>query len=126
VATAIVDMGTIEQVMQNAALADQVEANSLTVPEEVLISQVREAYRKLRPIPCTACHGCMTCAQGIDVPRIFELYNDAIMYGDADAARSVYLAEKHHIDSRPDFGDCVCGRDIDIPGWLEKARQLFA
>jgi predicted aldo/keto reductase-like oxidoreductase len=126
VATAIVDMSTIEQVMQNAVLADRVEANSLNVPEEVLISRVREAYRKLRPIPCTACRGCMTCAQGIDVPRIFELYNDAIMYGDSDTARSVYLAEKHHIDSCPDFGDCVCGRDIDIPGWLEKARQLFA
>jgi predicted aldo/keto reductase-like oxidoreductase len=126
VATAIVDMIAIEQVMQNAALADQAEANSLTVPEEVLISQVREAYRKLRPIPCTACRGCIPCAQGIDVPRIFELYNDAIMYGDIKTARSIYLAEKHHIDGCSDFGDCVCGRDIDIPGWLEKARQLFA
>jgi predicted aldo/keto reductase-like oxidoreductase len=124
VATVVCDMGTTEQVMQNAALASHVEPDSLTVPEEVLISRVREAYRKLRPIPCTACHGCMPCNQGIDVPRIFELYNDAIMYEDIETARSVYQAERHHIEHCPDCAD-ACGRGIDIPGWLKKAHRLF-
>ena len=128
VAAVVCDMGTIEQVIENAASADRAEADSLTVPEEVLISQVREAYRKLKPIPCTACRGCMPCSQGVDVPRIFELYNDAIMYGDIETARSIYRAEKHSIDDCIECGVCVdaCGWRIDILDWLEKAHQLLA
>ena len=126
IATVVVDMGTIEQVMENAAPADVAKADSLTVPEEVLISQVREAYRKLKPIPCTTCRGCMPCPQDIDVPRIFELYNDAIMYGDVDTARSIYRAERHNIDDCAECDICVCGREIDIMDWLKKAHHLLA
>jgi len=114
--------------MENATLADSAEPDSLTVQEEVLISQVREAYRKLKPIPCTACRGCMPCPQGIDVPRIFEIYNDAIMYGDVETARSIYHDEKHAIEDCNECRICMdaCGREIDILDWLEKARQLLA
>jgi len=128
VSTVVSDMGTMEQVIENVALADRAEPDSLTVPEEVLISQVREAYRKLCPIPCTACRGCMPCPEGIDVPRIFELYNDAIMYGDVKTARSIYSIEQHRIDSCTECGVCMntCGRRIDILDWLKAARKLLA
>jgi len=127
ISTVVSDMGTIEHVMENEALAGSAEADSLTVREEVLISQVREAYRRLKPIPCTACRGCMPCPQGIDVPRIFEIYNDAVMYGDVETARSIYRDEKHAIDDCNNCRVCIdtCGRKIDILDWLEKARQLL-
>ena len=128
VSTVVSDMSTMEQVMENVALADGAEPDSLTVLEEVLISRVREAYRKLRPIPCTACRGCMPCPQDIDVPRIFELYNDAIMYGDIRAERSIYGIEQHGIASCTECGACVnaCGRKIAILDWLKTAHQLLA
>jgi predicted aldo/keto reductase-like oxidoreductase len=126
IATVVSDMGTTAQVAENAALADLAEPDSLTVAEEVLISRVREAYRRLQPIPCTACRGCMPCPRGIDVPRLFEIYNDAIIYGDIETARVIYRAEKHDIDSCTECGICVCGREIDIPDWLKKARRLLA
>jgi len=128
VSTVVSDISTIEHIMENATLADSAEPDSLTVQEEVLISQVREAYRKLKPIPCTACRGCMPCPQGIDVPRIFEIYNDAIMYGDVETARSIYHDEKHAIEDCNECRICMdaCGREIDILDWLEKARQLLA
>jgi len=128
VSTVVSDMSTMEQVVENLALADSAEPDSLTVQEEVLISRVREAYRKLSPIPCTSCRACMPCPQGIDVPRIFELYNDAIMYGDIETARSIYRAEKHDIENCTDCSVCVdaCGREIDILDWLKKAHQLLA
>jgi len=127
VAAAVCDMATTEQVTENAALADQSGTDSLTIQEEVLISRVREAYRKLKPIPCAICHGCEPCAQGIDVPRIFELYNDAVMYDDVETARSIYRAERHSIENCTDCGECagICARSIDIPEWLKKAHRLF-
>lgn len=128
VATAVCDMSTLEQVVENIALADDAEADSLTVPEQVLVSQVREAYRKLRPIPCTTCRACMPCPEGIDVPRLFELYNDAIMYGDIESGRSIYHKERHHIDSCNECGSCVntCAMQIAILDWLKKVQELFA
>ncbi len=127
IATVVSDMSTMEQVAENVALADTVEADSLTVPEEVLIGRVRDAYRKLRPVPCTACRGCMPCPLGIDVPRIFELYNDAVMYDDVETARSLYRIERHDIDSCNECGACAaaCGLKIAIPDKLKEARKLL-
>jgi predicted aldo/keto reductase-like oxidoreductase len=121
-------MRKMEQVAENVALADSVEPDKLTVPEELLISQVRDAYRNLRPIPCTACRICMPCPQDIDVPRIFELYNDAIMYGDSGTAQSIYRIENHRLDSCTECDACTnaCGRNLAVLDWLKKARQLLA
>src|SRR4030042_196204 len=127
VSTVVCDMSSLEQVKANAALADSAVADSFTVPEELVISRVRDAYRALRPISCTACRGCMPCPQGIDVPRIFEIYNDAVMYGDAATARSIYRLERHLIDNCNECGACAnaCGRRIPILDWLKKDRELL-
>jgi predicted aldo/keto reductase-like oxidoreductase len=126
IAVAVSDMSTLAQLKENIALADSAQADSLTVAEEVLISRVRDAYRQLKPIPCTTCRGCMPCPQGVDVPRLFELYNDAAMYGDMETARAIYKMEKHDIDSCDQCGLCVCGRDIPILEWLEKLSKAWA
>lgn len=127
ISTLVSDMSTLEQVKENIALAEIAQPNSLSVAEEVLISRVRDAYRSLRPINCTACRGCMPCPQGIDVPRIFELYNDAIMYDDVKTAQSIYLREQHRIEDCTECGLCVdaCGRRINILDWLRAAQKLF-
>ena len=127
IATVVCDMSSIEQVLENIALADSVEPDSLTIPEELLISQIRDAYRKMKPIPCATCYGCMPCPQGIDVPRLFELYNDAIIYDDIETARSIYHKEKHRIDNCSKCGSCVdaCGKKIAILDWLKKLSEIL-
>jgi len=127
IATVVCDMSTMEQVVENVALSDSAEPDSLTIPEELLINQVRDAYRKMKPIPCTTCYGCMPCPQGIDVPRLFELYNDAIMYDDIQTARSIYHKEKHRINNCNECGACadVCGKEIAIVDWLRKLSEIL-
>ena len=127
VSTVVVDMSTITQVKANIALAGSVTPDTLTVPEELLINRARDAYLALKPIPCTACRGCMPCPQDIDVPRIFELYNDAVIYDSLEIPRSLYRDEGHRIQDCNECGSCVkaCGRRIPITDWLEKARRLL-
>src|SRR3972149_6759711 len=124
ISTVVSDMSAMAQVEGNIALVDAIEPESLTVPEQVLISRVREAYRKLRPIPCTGCRSCMPCRRGIDAPRILELYNDAVMYGDIATARSIYRLERHRIDDCDECAACAraCGRHIPIPEKLKIAH----
>jgi len=127
ISTVVVDMSAIGQLKENVALADGAGLDSLTVPEELLVNKARDAYFTLKPIPCTACRGCMPCPQDIDVPRIFELYNDAIIYSDNNIPRSLYRDEGHCIQDCNECGSCVkaCGRHIPITDWLKKARRLL-
>ena len=127
VSTVIVDVNSIEQVRGNLALADSTETESFSVQEQILFSNVRDAYRTLRPINCTACRACMPCPMGIDAPRIFEHYNDAVIYNDTETARYLYRIEGHRIEDCNDCGICAerCGRKIDIPGWLRKAVEML-
>jgi predicted aldo/keto reductase-like oxidoreductase len=128
VATAVCDMSTLEQVKENLALADTASANIFTVAEELLINRVRDNYRSSRLLACTACRGCMPCPLGIDAPRIFELYNDAVMYGDVEIPRAIYRHEGHCTEICNECGLCAraCGFQFPIPEWLKKAHQLLA
>jgi len=128
VATVVSDMSSIEQVKENISLAGRAAAESLTVPEELLVNKVRDTYFKLKAIPCTACRGCMPCPRDIDVPRIFELYNDAIIYDNLGIPQSIYRDEGHRIQDCNECGLCMkaCGRGIPITDWLAKAHRLLA
>ena len=127
VSVVVSDMSTVEQVKGNITLADCAQPDSLTVRELVLINQVRDAYRALKGVPCTSCRACMPCPMGIDVPRIFELYNDALMYNDIKTARSIYCAEQHDINRCTECNVCAnaCAKRIDILRYLKTARRLL-
>ena len=127
VSVVVCDMSNVGQVTENIGYAAGVEPDSLSVRELLLFNQVREAYFALRPILCTSCRACMPCEMGIDVPRIFELYNDAIMYRDVETARSIYCLEKHHIDSCTQCHACenACAKRMAVLDCLKAAQQLF-
>lgn len=130
ISTVISDMDTVELIKSFSAIADTAQPGSFSVPEELTVSRVRDAYNALMPIPCTACRGCMpsqkNCPQDIDIPRVFEIYNEAIMYGDTAAAKTVFQLEHHELNACNECGVCICGKGIKIPYWLKKARDLFA
>jgi predicted aldo/keto reductase-like oxidoreductase len=128
ISTVVSDMSALEQVKDNIALADSVEPDSLSVDEQVLVSHVRDAYRKLRPVPCTGCRSCMPCPRGIDAPRIFELYNDAVMYGETEIPRFLFKVEGHCLDDCDACCACAraCGRQINIPERLKEAERVLS
>jgi predicted aldo/keto reductase-like oxidoreductase len=128
VSVTLCDMSTMEQVVEDVQLANHAEPDSLTVQELVLISKAREAFRKLGPIPCPSCRACMPCPQGIDVPRIFELYNDAFIYDDVEMARSLYYGERHDVDTCTECSACenACAKRLPMLDWLKKAHRLLA
>jgi predicted aldo/keto reductase-like oxidoreductase len=127
VSTVVSNMTTMEQVMADVAIAENAEPECISIQDELLISRVRDAYRKAKPIPCPSCRPCMPCPVGIDVPRVFEIYNDAIMYEDIDRARAIYRNERHHAGDCTACGVCEkrCAKRLPIPHWLELAQALL-
>ena len=127
VATVVSEISTLEQLKENISLAGTASGSTLSVQEQILVNQVRDAYRAIKPVNCTACRGCLPCPQDVDFPRIFELYNDAVVYNDVEIPRAIYREEGHDIGTCTECGICEenCGRNVAIREWLKEAREIF-
>ena len=125
-------MSTTEQVEQNCSFANRSGPGTLTTDELILVDRVREAYRGLIPIPCTGCGYCMPCSSGVRIPGIFQIFNDAMMYGDLEMSRLRYqelmgLKEEQCADQCIECGECmeVCPQGIGIINWLKEAHSML-
>jgi uncharacterized protein len=123
-------MNTIEQVEQNLASADQSAIGSLTNAELALIGQVRDQYQQLSPIPCTNCGYCQPCPNNVAIPRIFEIYNEAVMYDRAERGRFSYqqwIKPEEQANQCLQCGECeaVCPQKIAIMDWLPKVHAFL-
>lgn len=132
VAVVLSGMSSLRHVLENIAYAERSQNNGLSANEQTLIAQVRQVYEKLAPIPCTNCSYCQPCPNGIAITRIFELYNDALMYNDLRAPRFIYqsiagLKAKERGDQCIECGQCesLCPQKIIIKDWLKKAHELL-
>jgi predicted aldo/keto reductase-like oxidoreductase len=127
VSTVVLDLSSFREIEEAVTLAGGAAPDSLTIQEEILISRVRDEYLKLRRIPCSSCRPCMPCPEGIDVPRIFEIYNDAFLFEDLETARAIYRNELHSA------GDCTrcrlceerCVKKLAIIDLLDRVRRLL-
>jgi predicted aldo/keto reductase-like oxidoreductase len=123
-------MSTMQHVEENLASAGRSGLGKLSEEELALYDRVRAAYEALSPIPCTDCKYCLPCPSGVNIPRVFEIYNDLMMYGDEDRAQmfySAFMQEDERADQCIECGECLekCPQDIEIPDWLAKAHEVL-
>jgi len=132
VSLALSGMSTMEQVVENVEIAGRSGPGTLTADELAVIDRAREAYVGLSPIPCTSCGYCMPCPNGVDIPRVFQIYNEAMMYDDPRTGRFRYrgpngLKEEERADQCTECGECLeaCPQEIPVQDWLKKAHALL-
>jgi len=131
VSLALSGMSTMEQVQENIASAGRSGPGTLTDEEVALIARVRDKYRELVPIPCTACEYCLPCPSGVNIPRAFRVYNEGVMYNARDKAREHYnwwLKEEERADRCTQCARCeeLCPQQIEIIAWLEKVHRYIS
>jgi predicted aldo/keto reductase-like oxidoreductase len=78
-------MNNDEHIRENINVANTTEPNSLSKAEIELIEKVRDKYKELTKVPCTACAYCMPCPVGVNIPECFSKYNDMYMFGKMSA-----------------------------------------
>ena len=125
-------MSNMQQVVENVAYAEYSHPHNLTPGDLALIGQVRDAYRSLSPVLCTACRYCMPCPNGVDIPHIFDLYNEAVIYNSPEKPRKYYndtreIKKEQRADKCIKCGQCLekCPQKIPIPELLEKAHAFL-
>ena len=129
VSFALSGMNTMEQVQENIALADRSGVNILSPDELKLIEEAGKAYNSSNPIPCTSCRYCLPCPSGVDIPQIFTLYNEVIVF-DSIRCRLMYrgMEKSKRSENCVECGQCVekCPQRINVPKKLKEISALFA
>ncbi|MGB4438877.1 MAG: aldo/keto reductase [Sedimentibacter sp.] len=123
VAIVLSGMSNMDQLKDNINTFS--DFNQINESELKVIDTVVEELRKIKPIPCTGCRYCMDCQFGVDIPGVFEVYNDYKKTENKTLAYSHYfslLSEKERADSCQKCGACMakCPQHINIPDELEK------
>jgi len=120
-------MNAVSQVEENCRVAETALPDSLSGDEMEIIAQVREIYQNRIPIPCTDCRYCLPCPERVNIPRIFSIYNDRIIYDDVRGSRNMYRLAFNCSEWACNCSGCGrceerCPQGIAISQWLKKCH----
>jgi uncharacterized protein len=128
VTTVLSGMNSESQLRENLELAARCDAGAMSAEEVRLVEEVREFYRARVKVGCTTCGYCVPCPNGVSIPDVFSLYNDAAMFDSRDRAgwayRAMLASRGHAADACLECGTCEgqCPQAIPIPDKLKEAH----
>ena len=102
----------------------------LTDNERKTLDLALKAYSKRLAVPCTSCRYCMPCPVGVEIPKIFGIYNQYKITGNKWLFENNYKAipEESRASECVNCKRCVkhCPQKINIPEELKKIAKEFA
>jgi predicted aldo/keto reductase-like oxidoreductase len=133
ISVTISGMSTMDQVKENLAIASRFKGpGSLKAEDLAVVKKMQAAFKSLSPISCTQCRYCQPCPNNVNIPQVFQIYNDAVMYDDTQHGKFIYnsafgIPQDQRADKCVDCNECLekCPQSIDIPSWLKKAHEAL-
>ena len=100
-------MGTMEELKENIATMSDAAPNSLSDEELEVIKKAQQfSWTAPRLNAPTAAR--LPCPQGVEIPRIFSIWNNAVIYNRPGEGRSQY---QHLIKENKEAAQCIaCGQ----------------
>ena len=124
-------MSNLDQLRENVATFS--EERPLGEEERQALQEVVDDLLGRGTVPCTACRYCTShCPMGLNIPKLLELYNEAIVTGGSGGFIPSMFVGTLPEDKRPaaciGCGSCaaVCPQQIDIPGTLADFAEKLA
>jgi predicted aldo/keto reductase-like oxidoreductase len=123
VMTVLSGMSTLEQIKDNLATIN--DFIPISEDELKVISRVTEIYNASGTIPCTGCRYCMECSVGVDIPRVFNIYNHYCNNKNRIDFANFYISlyDSRRAHRCVSCGMCIkqCPQGIDVP---ERMREI--
>ena len=102
---------------------------TLSEDDRKTLDEALNVYRKHLAVPCTTCKYCMPCPVGVEIPKIFGLYNQYKISGNRWLFSNNYnsIPEDSRADACVNCGKCEkqCPQHIRIPVELKKIADEF-
>ena len=135
--TVLSGMTYMEHLVQNVATYSPLRP--ITAEEDEFLMKVAEEFVELKTVPCTACNYCMPCPYGLNIPVVFDYYNNCVTEGKMpagnteaheyqEARKRFLIGYDRHIPSLRQASHCIgcgqciehCPQKIDIPTELHR------
>lgn len=127
VMTVLSGMSSMEQVEDN--LKTMSPFVPLSEDEYATISAAAQAYLASGAIPCTGCRYCMDCPAGVDIPRVFSIYNHYKVHKLDRAFINHYrsLNDSEQAQACVSCAECLprCPQRIPIPAYMPEIARVF-
>ncbi|MEA5012676.1 MAG: aldo/keto reductase [Angelakisella sp.] len=123
-------MSSMEQVEDNLATFSD-PSLYLSDKDRLVIEAAGDALRKTKSIPCTGCRYCDGCPVEVDIPTVFQWYNNMVLFNKPAISQMQYesqvLSEGHGADRCISCGACsaVCPQGLDVPARLAEAHKAL-
>ncbi len=123
-------MNNLEQLEENARIAEIHQPRTLTSEELELYSEARHIMLSHAAIPCTGCKYCLPCSHSVNIPAIFSLYNQLVMFKNEEWVASQYRLLRMNNEAGADCTSCKkcmrkCPQGIEVPSYLWLASQAL-
>ncbi|MDR1124911.1 MAG: aldo/keto reductase [Deltaproteobacteria bacterium] len=128
VLTVLSGMSDLAQMKDN--LATMQNFRPLGPKDMDLVFEAAAMFRASSTIPCTGCRYCMDCPAGVDIPKVFAVYNQHLL----KKMRRLfdiyytYLKDSEKADKCVGCGACRqrCPQGIDIPSHMKEIADFAA
>lgn len=122
-------MSTMWQVVENVYYASQSAVGMLSEEDQAIVGQARDVYNRICPIPCTQCQYCMPCPNGVNIPGVFALLNQGVMYNAMAEVRQAYAdmpeAERASACIQCRICEEKCPQAIPISQWMPLVHAVL-
>ena len=126
VLTVLSGMNTMEQLSDNIETMNDFQP--VTDEEKELLYRAATLYNQSGSISCTGCRYCMPCPVGVDIPRIFSVYNHYKVVNFRIPFDNGYatLSENEKASACVECGQCVikCPQHVAIPEYLKEIDEF--
>ena len=121
-------MNSMEMVNENCKTASLALPGCLTADERQLIEDVKNDIKNSVKVGCTGCNYCCPCPKGVDIPAVFQCYNQL---SEDSHARWRYIQMTTFRKETTNAAKCVgcgactkkCPQHLDIPQLLKEAKK---
>jgi len=130
ISVALSGMSTMQMVEENVRIAsDQI---ALSAADWAAINEQLQRLARMADLYCTGCGYCQPCPQEVNIPFIFQKYNEARVYGLWEASRAAYQAWQwvsgKPADACVECGECEekCPQHIPVRAQLAEAHAALS